>query len=117
MPGVGAVGDTMTTAAPEIVDEPVEPKAEAASPPTPVRLPGDLRRRVINLAAPVIGENLLQTMLGVVDTMLVAGLGATALAGVGSALQVVFVLTAALTALSVGASVLVAQAYGRGDLA
>lgn len=30
--------------------------------------------RVLGLAAPVIGENLLQTLLGVVDTILVAGL-------------------------------------------
>jgi Na+-driven multidrug efflux pump len=76
-----------------------------------------LRRRVMNLAAPVIGENLLQTLLGVMDTILVAGLGAVALAGVGSALQVIFVITAALSALSVGASVLVAQAVGAGSRA
>jgi multidrug resistance protein, MATE family len=48
----------------------------------------------------VIGENLLQTMLGVVDTVLVAGLGAVALAGIGAALQVIFVLIGALSALS-----------------
>jgi MATE family multidrug resistance protein len=72
----------------------------------------DRRGRVLGLAAPVIGENLLQTLLGVVDTILVAGLGAVALAGVGTALQVIFVVTAALSALSVGASVLVAQAVG-----
>jgi multidrug resistance protein, MATE family len=77
--------------------------------------PSHLRRRVLGLAAPVIGENLLQTLLGVVDTILVAGLGAVALAGIGAALQVVFIVTAALTALSVGASVLVAQAIGAGS--
>jgi putative MATE family efflux protein len=71
----------------------------------------------MNLAAPVIGENLLQTLLGVVDTILVAGLGAVALAGVGSALQVIYVITAALSALSVGASVLVAHAVGAGSRA
>jgi putative MATE family efflux protein len=87
--------------------------AEAA-PSTPTGR--NLERRVIGLAAPVIGENLLQTMLGVVDTILVAGLGAVALAGVGTALQVVFVLIAGLSALSVGASVLVAQAVGGGNL-
>lgn len=77
----------------------------------------ELRRRVVVMAAPVIGENLLQTMLGIVDTILVAGLGAAALAGVGTALQVVFVIVAALTALSAGASILVAQAFGANDLA
>ena len=76
-----------------------------------------LRRRVLGLAGPVIGENLLQTLLGVVDTLLVAGLGTVALAGVGTALQVVFVIIAALSALSVGASVLVAQAVGRANFA
>lgn len=76
-----------------------------------------MRRRVMKLAAPVIGENLLQTLLGIVDTILVAGLGVVALAGVGASLQVIFVMLAALSALSVGASVLVAQAVGAGNLA
>lgn len=83
-------------------------------PETPRAIHG-LQRRVLGLAAPVIGENLLQTLLGVVDTMLVAGLGVAALAGVGSALQVIYVIIAALSALSVGASVLVAQAVGGGN--
>ncbi len=69
-------------------------------------------RRVFNLAWPVIGENFLETMLGIVDTFLVAGLGAVALAGVGSSLQVMFFVISALSALSVGSSVLVAQAVG-----
>src|SRR5262245_2454144 len=71
-----------------------------------------IRRRVLGLAGPVIGENLLETLLGIVDTLLVAGLGATAIAGVGGALQVMFLLIAALSALAVGSSVLVAQAIG-----
>ncbi|PDV97870.1 MATE family efflux transporter [Candidatus Chloroploca asiatica] len=75
-----------------------------------------IRRRVFDLAVPVIGENLLQTLMGVVDTLLVAGLGVAALAGVGASLQVIFVLLAAMSALAVGASVLVAQAVGAGNL-
>jgi cytosine permease len=39
--------------------------------------------RVRRLAWPVIGENLLQTALGIVDTWLVARLGTAAIAGVG----------------------------------
>src|ERR1041385_5936532 len=77
----------------------------------------DLRRRVWSLAGPVIGENFLETLLGIVDTLLVAGLGAVALAGVGSALQVMFFLISALSALAIGSSVLVAQAVGAGDTA
>ena len=77
----------------------------------------ELRRRVWALAGPVIGENFLETLLGIVDTLLVAGLGAVALAGVGSALQVMFFLISALSALAIGSSVLVAQAVGAGDTA
>ena len=87
--------------------------AEADGPgPSVVIDPPALRRRVLGLAWPVIGENLLETLLGIVDTLLVAGLGTAALAGVGSALQIMFFVLAALTALAVGSSVLVAQAIG-----
>lgn len=71
-----------------------------------------LRRRVFNLAWPVIGENFLQTMLGIVDTIMVARLGPGALAGVGAAIQIMFFVISALSAVSVGSSVLVAQAVG-----
>jgi MATE family multidrug resistance protein len=77
----------------------------------------ELRRRVWGLAGPVIGENFLETLLGIVDTLLVAGLGAVAIAGVGSALQVMFFLISALSALAIGSSVLVAQAVGAGESA
>src|SRR5262249_40996057 len=73
-----------------------------------------LRRRVLGLAGPVIGENLLETLLGIVDTALVAHLGATAIAGVGGALQVMFLLIAALSALAGVSSGLSAQAIGAG---
>lgn len=74
-------------------------------------------RRVFNLAWPVIGENFLQTLLGIVDTLMVSMLGAAALAGVGSAIQIMFFVISALSATSVGSSVLVAQAFGANDLA
>ena len=74
--------------------------------------PAALRRRVLALAWPVIGENLLETLLGIVDTALVAGLGTAAIAGVGSGLQIMFFLLATLSALSIGSSILVAQAVG-----
>ena len=74
-----------------------------------------VRLRVLALAGPVIGQNILETMLGIVDTALVARLGASATAGVGAALQVMFFVIAALSALSIGSAVLVAQAYGARD--
>ncbi len=82
----------------------------------PVSLPAPsqaaIRRRVITLAWPVISENFLQTLLGIVDTIMVAQLGPAALAGVGAAIQLMFFVISALSALSVGSSVLVAQAIG-----
>lgn len=71
-----------------------------------------LRRRVFALAWPVIAENFLETSLGIVDTILVSGLGIGAVAGVGTAIQVLFFIMAVLSALSVGSAVLVAQAFG-----
>ena len=73
-------------------------------------------RRVFSLAWPVISENFLQTLLGIVDTLMVASLGAAALAGVGAAIQIMFFVIAALSATSVGSSVLVAQAVGAAKL-
>lgn len=73
-----------------------------------------LQRRVWGLAWPVIAEDFLETLLVVVDTWLVShlALGAIAVAGVGVAVQVQWFLIAALSALSVGTTVLVAQAFG-----
>lgn len=70
------------------------------------------QRRVLKLALPIIGENLLQTMVGVVDTLFVAALGASALAGVGVALEVVFFAIAILSSIAIGGTVLVSQAIG-----
>jgi putative MATE family efflux protein len=72
-------------------------------------------RRVIGLAWPVIAQNLLETLVGVVDTILVARLGAAAIAGVGTALQVMFFLLSILSAVTIGASIMVAHAIGAGD--
>lgn len=77
----------------------------------PVQGPMD-RRRVLGLAVPIIGENLLQTLVGAVDTLLVAQLGAAAVAGVGTAVEFVYFIISILIALEIGATVLVSQAYG-----
>ena len=73
------------------------------------------QRRVLSLATPIIGENLLQTMVGAVDTFMVAHLGAAAVAGVGTAFEIVFFIISILSAIDVGATVLVSQAIGAAD--
>jgi len=97
-----------------LLDEETATPVAAASLP---EAPAALQRRVLGLAWPVIGENMLETSLDIVNTVLVAALGAAALAGVGSGLQIMFFVLAALAALSVGSSILVAQAVGARDLA
>ena len=100
--------------------EPTEPTkdspADVSHDAGPSQVSPSYNRRVFNLAWPVIGENFLQTMLGIVDTLMVSMLGAAALAGVGSAIQIMFFVIAALSATSVGSSVLVAQAVGAKEL-
>lgn len=78
----------------------------------PIGGESSIERRVLGLAWPVIGENFLETLLGIVDTWLVSSLGAVALAGVGAAIQFMFFIISAMSAISVGSSVLVAQAVG-----
>ena len=73
------------------------------------------QRRVLGLATPIIGENLLQTAVGAVDTLMVARLGAAAVAGVGIGFEIVFFIISILSAIDVGATVLVSQAIGAGD--
>ncbi len=99
---------------PIVADRADQPVAvEAAAPPA-----GPMtQRRVLGLAVPIIGENLLQTTVGAVDTFMVARLGSVAVAGVGTSIELVFFLIAVLTAVEIGATVLVSQAIGAGDRA
>jgi putative MATE family efflux protein len=54
-------------------------------------------------------------MLGVVDLLMVSTLGAAAIAGVGSSLQLMFLVISALSAVTVGTTVLVARFTGAGE--
>ena len=47
--------------------------------------PAQLRKQVLNLAMPSVGEQVLNLLVGIVSTMLVGHLGASALAAVGLA--------------------------------
>jgi putative MATE family efflux protein len=86
--------------------------AQAGDPPLTGAERGSLRRKVLMLSWPVIIENLLQSTIGFVDTALVGHLGTDALAGVGGAQQLVWLTTTALSAVMMGATVLVAHAIG-----
>src|SRR5215211_4136378 len=107
----------MMTTLDERISERAAAQQETPAESMPLIGERELRKRVLGLAGPVIGENFLETLLGIVDTLLVAGLGAVAIAGVGSALQIMFFMISALSALAIGSAVLVAQAIGAGDSA
>src|SRR5215212_6073233 len=92
--------------------QPMTGAAEAV--PKPVIEPMT-QRRVLTLATPIIGENLLQTLVGAVDTFMVARLGAAAVAGVGIGFELVFFIISILSAIDIGATVLVSQAIGAGQ--
>lgn len=76
-----------------------------------------LNRQMLALAWPSLVENLLQTMLGVVDLVFVGQLGADAIAGVGIGSQLMFLLMVVFMGLSVGNTALVARAVGAQDKA
>ncbi|MFI5340749.1 MAG: MATE family efflux transporter [Candidatus Methylomirabilales bacterium] len=75
----------------------------------------ELRRAVLHLALPIVGSDLLQRGVNVVDALLVGRLGAAELAAVGLA-QLLLMFTMALVyGLGVGSTVMVAFHTGAGD--
>lgn len=96
------------------VDDGAQPLASPFSGESPTSR--DLIRRVLGLTWPVLVENFLQTMVGVVDTFMVSFLGTVALAGVGTSLPLVFVIFSAISAIGTGGAVLVAHSVGAKDL-
>jgi putative MATE family efflux protein len=71
-----------------------------------------LNQQLLALAWPSLVENLLQTMLGVVDLIFVGKLGADAIAGIGLGNQLMFTLVVAFMGLGTGTTALVARAVG-----
>ena len=73
-----------------------------------------IRQQVFSLAIPVVLSSLLQRSVGIVDIFLVGGLGASAIAAVGIAQVMVFVVMSVSWGINVGVTVLVAQLWGAG---
>ena len=77
----------------------------------------EVRRALARLALPIVGANLLQRGVGIVDAALVGRLGAEALAAVGLAHLLVLFVLALVFGLGLGSTVLVAFHTGAGDMA
>lgn len=69
-------------------------------------------KEIVALALPATIENLLQTLVGFVDTLMVAKIGLAAVTAVGVANSILNVYLAVFIALSVGTSSLIAQKLG-----
>ncbi len=71
-----------------------------------------IRRDVLRLALPAMGEQMLSMMVGIVDTFLVGHLGAASLAAVGLANQWIFMATTLFGAIATGSTALIARFIG-----
>jgi putative MATE family efflux protein len=75
-------------------------------------MPTSIRKQMFRLAVPVVLSSFLQRSVGIVDIFLVGGLGASAIAAVGVAQIMVFVVMSVSWGINVGATVLVSQLWG-----
>lgn len=99
-------------------DTPTPPDAEQVDRPTSdLDRVGQAEERpgIFQLAFPAILGNLLYTIVGVVQTLFVGELGASALAAIGAGQRVFFALQAILLAITAGTTALVARAWGAAD--
>lgn len=74
-----------------------------------------LGKEIIRLAFPATVENIFQTLVGFVDTLLIAQLGLVAVTAVGLSNTILNVYLAVYMALGVGATALIARSIGAGD--
>jgi putative MATE family efflux protein len=72
----------------------------------------NIRQQVFSLALPVVLSSLFQRSVGIVDIFLVGGLGASAIAAVGIAQILIFVVMSVSWGINVGVTVLVSQLWG-----
>lgn len=82
---------------------------------TTVQSNQEIRKNIFHLAWPAILRMFLQSIVGVVDVIMVGQLGAAAIASVDIGNRVVFVLIGTLMALTIGSTALVAHYIGAGN--
>lgn len=117
----------------DVVGDSVEPVADARAMPGPKTggPPGKQRPQLIDpneeltsaragqiafkLALPAVAENLLMSLVGMMDMMMVGQLGSAAIASVGATNQPIFFSTAVFQALNVGTTAVVARLFGAGQ--
>ncbi len=78
---------------------------------------GPIAKNILQMAVPIAAGMLFQTLYILIDLYFVAGLGGAAIAGVGAAANVMFLVFALTQVLGVGTVALISQAVGRKDQA
>ena len=78
---------------------------------------GSIAKNILYMALPIAAGMIFQTLYFLIDLYFVGGLGAAALAGVGAAGNVTFIVLAATQVLGVGTVTLISHAAGRKDRA
>ena len=74
-----------------------------------------VRQKVISLAVPAVAENLLMSLVGMADMIMVGGVGAAAIASVGLTNQPMMFAMAIFMALNTGTTAIVARLIGAGE--
>jgi len=77
---------------------------------------GEIRSQVLRLALPAMAEQVLMTLVNIVDMMMVGSLGAGAIAAVGLSNQPMFTAQALFSAVTVGNTALIARLMGARDI-
>lgn len=72
-------------------------------------------KTLITLCIPIIIQNLLSNLINMVDTIMIGGLGEISVASIGIANQYFFLYNMALSGIIGGASLFIAQFYGKND--
>lgn len=72
-------------------------------------------KTLLTLCLPIIIQNLLSTLINIVDTIMVGGLGEVSVAAIGIANQYFFLYNMALSGIIGGASLFIAQFFGKND--
>lgn len=73
-------------------------------------------KTLFSIAIPIILQNLLQTFVNMMDTVMVGRLGATEIAAVGLGNQIFFMLNMVIFGVSSGCSIFIAQFWGAQDI-
>lgn len=79
-------------------------------------LPPHFSRTLLTIALPIILQNLMQSLVNMLDTIMVGQLGSVAIAAVGLGNQIFFLLNMVLFGISSGAAIFVAQYWGKRDI-